>query len=137
MKKSRYLGIIIWVLLFALTAFLLLIIPSEYNGNIWATLVFDILAFLFSGILFLSKSRNSRETFYKYPAMTMSTVYLVVQFAVSLVISLMNQAIHFKIVLIINFVVLVVMWTLILSALMAKEKIESLDSRQKDHHTEL
>ena len=136
MGKSKYFGIIIGVLLMALTIFLLLMIPNEYNGSIWATLVFDCLAFVFQFILFLLKSSGAKETFYKYPAMTMSTVYLTIQFVVSLVIAIMNQTIPFKIVLIINFVILVVMWVLILSVLMTKEKIESLDSRQKDHHTE-
>ena len=133
MKKNY--GISIWVLLLAVTLFLALFIPDDYTGQIWTVVIFDVIAFVSQLCLWISKSKDSTETFYKYPAMTMSTLYLVMQFVVSTIVAIANEAIPFKIVLIINFVLLVVMWIVLLSTSMAKDKIESLDSRQKDQHT--
>lgn len=135
MKKNF--GIIIWVLLLALALFLALIIPDHYTSQIWTVIIFDVVAFVSQLFIWFVKSKNAKETFYKYPAMTLSTTYLVLQFILSIVVAIVNAGIGFKLVLIINFVLLVIMLVLILSTLMAKDKIESLDSRQKNHHTEL
>ena len=132
--KRNY-GIIIWALLLAATLFLALIIPDAYTSQIWAVVIFDVIAFVSQLVLWLSKSKNARGTFYKYPAMTMSTVYLILQFVISTIVAIVNEAMPFKIVLIINFVLLIIMWVILLSTYMAKDKIESLDSRQKDYHT--
>lgn len=133
MKKNY--GIIIWVLLLVITLFLTLIIPNTYTSQIWTVVIFDVVAFVSQLILWFSKTKNTKETFYKYPAMTVSTMYLILQFIVSTIVAIVNETIPFKIVLIINFILLVAMWVIILSICMAKDKIESLDSRQKDHHT--
>lgn len=133
MKKNY--GIIIWVLLLVITLFLTLIIPNTYTSQIWIVVIFDVVAFVSQLILWFSKTKNTKETFYKYPAMTVSTMYLILQFIVSTIVAIVNETIPFKIVLIINFILLVAMWVIILSICMAKDKIESLDSRQKDHHT--
>jgi archaellum biogenesis protein FlaJ (TadC family) len=82
------------------------------------------------------KSKSSKETFYKYPTMLVSMVYLILQFIISTVVAVVNEAISLKAVLIINFVLLVVMWILILLTLMAKDKIENTNYRQKDHYIE-
>lgn len=134
---KKYYGIVIWVLIFILTVFLALIIPDTYTDRIWTIIVFDIIAFASQLLLWFSKCKDTKEMFYKYPAMTVSTVYLVLQFIVSTAVSVMNESISFKLVLIINVVLLIVMCALILSALMEKDKIESLDTRQKDHHINL
>lgn len=135
MKKNY--EIIICGLLLAVTLFFALIIPKQYTSQIWTVVAFDIVAFVSQLVLWFSKSKDSKETFYKYPEMAVSTTYLVLQFIISTIVAVANQAIPFKIVLIINFVLLVIMWVIQLSASMAKDKVESLDSRQKDHHTVL
>jgi len=134
--KKKY-GIIIWFLLMALTLFLVLVIPKQYTPQIWCVVVFDVIAFVSQLVIWFSKSKSPTENFYKYPSMVVSTTYLIVQFLISTIVSFVNETIPFKVVLITNFVLLVVVWVIILSSLMAKDKIESLDSRQKDHHIEL
>lgn len=133
MKKNY--GIIIWVLLLVVTLFLALIIPNTYTSQIWTVVIFDVVAFVSQLILWFSKTKNTKETFYKYPAMTVSTMYLIIQFIASTIVAIVNEAIPLKIVLIFNFILLIVMWVIIFSICMTKDKIESLDSRQKDHHT--
>jgi hypothetical protein len=134
---KKYYGLIIWGLLLALTLFLALIIPKTYTAQIWAVVVFDIIAFVSQFVIWFEKVKSSEKTFYRYPAMVISTIYLVLQFIISTVVAVVNEAISFKAVLIINFLLLVIMWVLILSSRMARDKIESLDSRQKNHHIEL
>ena len=43
----------------------------------------------------------------------------------------------FKIEIIIEFVLMILMWVIIICMGMASEKVERFDSRQKDHHKEL
>lgn len=134
---KKYYGLIIWGLLLILTLFLALIIPKEYTAQIWTILVFDVIAFLSQFITWFAKAKSSKETFYKYPSMTMSSIYLILQFGISTLTAIINTGMPFELLLIIEAILLVIMWILILSTLMAKDKIESLDSRQKDHHIEL
>jgi hypothetical protein len=134
---KKYYGLIIWGLLLALTLFLALIIPKTYTAQIWAVVVFDIIAFVSQFVIWFEKVKSQEKTFYRYPAMVISTIYLVLQLIISTVVAVVNDAISFKAVLIINFLLLVIMWVLILSSRMARDKIESLDSRQKNHHIEL
>lgn len=134
---KKYYGLIIWGLLLALTLFLALIIPKEYTSQIWTILVFDVIAFLSQFITWFAKVKSSKEIFYKYPPMTMSSIYLILQFVISTLTAIINTGMPFKLLLIIEAILLVIIWILILSTLMAKDKIESLDSRQKDHHIKL
>lgn len=134
---KKYYGLIIWGLLLILTLFLVLIIPKECTAQTWTVVVFDIIAFASQFITWFAKAKTSKETFYKYPAMAISSIYLILQFVISTLTAIINTGMPFKLLLIIEVLLLVIMWVLILSILMAKDKIESLDSRQKDHHIEL
>lgn len=134
---KKYYGIIIWLLLMVLTLFLVFIITNQYTKQIWTVVVFDVIAFGSQLLIWFMKNKDVKETVRKYPAIIVSTLYFVLQFVISTVVAIVNEAIPFKLVLIINFVLLVIMWVIILSTLMAKDKIGILDSRQKDHHTEL
>lgn len=134
---KKYYGFMIWGLLLILTLFLALIIPEEYTAQIWAVVVFDVFTFASQFVIWFAKAKTSKDTFYKYPAMTVSSVYLIMQFLISTVTAIINSGISFKLLLIVEVVLLVIMWILILATLMAKDKIESLDSRQKDHHIQL
>ena len=131
---KKYYWLIIWESI--LTLFLALIIPEEYTAQIWAVVVFDIFTFALQFITWFAKDKTSRGTFYKYPAMAVSSIYLILQFVISTVTAIFGSRISFKFLLIVEVVLLVIMWILILSTLMAKDKIESLDFRQKDHQIE-
>lgn len=134
---KKYYGLIIWGLLLVLTLFLTLIIPKEYTAQIWAVVVFDVFTFVSQFIIWFAKAKTSKETFYKYPAMAVSSVYLILQFIISTLAAIINVGIPFKMILIIEVVLLVIMWILILTTLMAKDKIECFDSKQKNRHIKL
>ncbi len=140
MNKSKIISIIIWLLLFALSAFLLLIIPTVYTPAIWTTLIFDIIAFASQFIIWAllkGKSHGPKDGFYRYPGMTMAAVYLIIQFVICLITAFTANIMSLKLSLIINFVVMIIMWVLMLTTVLSKEHIERVDSRQKDHHVEL
>lgn len=140
MAKNKLIGTVILVLAFALSVFFLFIISSEYTPVIWITLVFDIIAFGSQAILWftLFKGQNSKEdVFYKTPAVTASTIYMVVQLVVCLVMAFVSTAVSTKLAIIVNFVVCVLMWILIIAMISAKDHAKRVDSRQKNHHAEL
>lgn len=140
MSKNRKIGIVIWIIGFALSVFLLFVIPQHLSSGIYLTLVFDIVAFVSSLILWLSffKSKKTpKEQFYVSPAITVSAVYLVIQFIICVTEGLLVDKISFRGTLILNFITTAVMWILILSTLIAKNHAQRVDLRQKDHHVEL
>ena len=140
MGRSRKLAIVVWALAFALSIFLLFILPKHLSNSIYLTLLFDAIAFVSTLALWfaLFKSNNiAKELFHVSPAITVSVVYLVIQFIICIVEGLLADSISFRMSLILNVVVMVVMWILILSTLMIRNHVQRVDSRQKDHHVEL
>lgn len=140
MSRNRKLGIVIWAIAFALSVFLTLIIPAHYCSSIFVTLTFDGIAYISVLILWINLFRNTKkpnDTFYNSPAMTVSTIYLVIQLILCIIIGLMVDTITFKITLILNVVLMAVVWFLILSTIITKDHAQRVDSRQKDHHVEL
>lgn len=135
MKKNY--GVVIWGLTFVCTIFLTLIIPDSYSQEIWTAIVFDIMAFVCQLLVWSKKRKNAKDTFYGYPVFVASSTYLVLQFLLSIIIAISQRNVSFKIEIIIEFVLMIFMWVIIISMGMASEKVESLDSRQKDHHKEL
>ena len=140
MSKNRKTGIGIWIIGFVLSVFLLFVIPNQPTSNIYLTLAFDIVAFVTSLILWLNlykPGKTPKEQFYISPAITMSAVYLVIQFIICVIEGLLVDKISFRGTLILNFITMAVMWLLILSTLIAKNHTQRVDLRQKDHHVEL
>ena len=140
LSKSRKTGISIWTIAFALSVFLLLIIPNHYTGSVYVTLVFDGVAFISTLVLWLNLFKNSKsasDIFYCSPAMTVSTGYLIIQFILCIVVGILADTITVKLSLILNFILAVIMWILILSTLTSKNHAQRVDARQKNHHIEL
>lgn len=140
MGRNRIIGIVIWTLGFALSVFLLFVIPSSYTNSIYASLVFDGIAFISTLILWIrlfQSTKTPTDVFYCTPAMTFSTIYLVIQFIICLVIAVFAEKISFKLALTANIVLMVLAWIILLSVLSAKDHAQRIDSRQKDHHIEL
>lgn len=140
MSKNRKIGIIIWIIGFALSVFLLFVIPEHRSSSIYLTLAFDIVAFVSVLILWLNlvkAEKTPKEQFYGSPAITMSAVYLVIQFMLCVAEGLLVDKISFRGTLILNFITMAVMWILILSTLIAKNHAQRVDLRQKEHHVEL
>lgn len=140
MSKNRKNRILIWAIAFALSVFLTLIIPTHYSSNIFGTLVFDAIAYIAVLILWIKLFRNTKmpaDAFYNSSAMTISIVYLIIQTLLCVIVGLLVDEISFKTTLILNVVLMVVMWFLIHSTIIAKDHAKHVDSRQKDHHVEL
>ena len=140
MHKNRIIGIAIWGIAFILSVFLLFVIPTHISKGIYLTLLFDVIAYVSSLVLWIIifKTNNTpKEAFYVSPAITLSTVYLVIQFVICIVEGMMVDKISFRGTLILNFITMTVMWFLILSTLIAKNHAQRVDCRQRDHHVEL
>ena len=140
MQKDYIIGIGVWALVFALSIFLLLVIPSQYTNSIFVTLGFDVFAF-FSTLIFwfiiFRSSNEPNDMAYHSPAMTVSAVYLITQLILCVVAGALGEHFSFKVTLTVNFILLIIMWALILSTLIANDHAKRVDSRQKDHHTVL
>ena len=133
-------GAIIWLLGLALSVFLLMVIPDSYSSTIWVTLVFDIIAFVSQLILWITLFKgkvDAQGAFYRTPAMTLSMIYMAIQFIICVIVGFVGNSISFKASLIMNFVVCILMWILILMLGLARDHAQSIDFRQKNHHTEL
>ena len=140
MEKAKVIKYVIWFLAFALSVFLLLVIPSSYSQSIWVTLVFDVIAFVSQLILWLTifnRPVGAKGVFNRYPTMLVSSLYLIVEFIICIVMAVMGSSIPFKMSLIINFIVMVIAWIILLMMILSKDHVERIDSRQKDHHVEL
>ena len=140
MSKNKTIGIIMWVVLFALSVFLLFIIPNHYSSSIFVALAFDCIAFISLLIIWLKLLKtNSKpnDVFLATPAILISTIYMIVQFIICIVTAIVNDGISLKLSLIINVILMALMWVLILATLNAKNHANRIDSRQKDHHVEL
>ena len=137
MKDNKGIAFIVWLLCFGLTVALLFLLPSNITNVIYAVLIFDIIAFVSQLILWMTGFFNKAEVFYKYPSMTVSIGYLVVQFILSLGVSFTSNVIPLKIVLILNIILLVVAWIILCLTMSSASHIQKIDSRQIDHHTKL
>lgn len=140
MGKAKLKKCVIWFLTFALSVFLLLVIPGSYSQSIWVTLVFDVTAFVSQLVLWLTifnRSIGVTGVFNRYPTMLVSSLYLIVEFFICIATAVMESSISLKMSLIINFIVMVIAWTILLMLISSKDHIERLDTRQKDHHVEL
>lgn len=140
MGKSKIIKCVIWFLAFALSVFLLLVIPNSYSQSIWVTLVFDTIAFVSQLVLWLTifnRPIGAKGVFNRYPTMLISSLYLVIEFIICVIVAVAGSSISFKMSLIINFIIMVVAWIILLMMILSKNHVERIDSRQKDHHVEL
>lgn len=140
MRKSKKYGIAIWLIVFALSLVLLLIVPDRYTRSVYVTLIFDCVAFISQLILWLCQFREEitpEDSFPVSPAMTMSGVYLTAQFIVCAAAAIFAEDLAFKAALLLNIILMALMWVLILATLSTKNHTKRIDSRQKNHHTEL
>lgn len=130
----------VWLIAFSLSVFLLLIIPDHYNTSLFIALVFDVVAFisqLFLWRALLKKVEAAEDTFFNAPVMTVSLIYLLIQFLLTVIKGIAIDAISAKTTLIINCIVLSIAWIIIILLLETKNHAQRVDSRQKDHHVDL
>lgn len=138
MGNKKITGIAIWFLGLALALFLLFIIPGDISSARIITAVFTVIAFLSQLFmwLYLFKGKvDAQGVFYQTPTITFSVVYMLIQFVLCILMAFITFTT--KISLVVNFVVLILMWILILALNSAKNHIQRVDYRQKNHHVEL
>lgn len=140
MVKSKTTRLIVWLLCFALSVFLLFIIPNEFSQAVWVTLVFDVIAFVSQLILWMTVLGHVSEpkgVFNRYPVMMVSAFYMIAELILCIITSVIGTSLSMKTSLIINFVIMVIAWIIIILLINSKNHVERLDLRQKDHHVEL
>lgn len=137
MNNNKSVTLVVWLLCFALTIALLLLIPSQISSPIYAVLVFDIIAFVSQLVLWLIGFGNKAEVFYKYPSIIVSVGYLIIQFVLSLITAFEADVISMKIVLIVNIILLVFAWIILCVSMSSVPHTQKVDSRQINHHTKL
>lgn len=93
--------------------------------------------FLYEWSIPFGFNRNGLLIMWLGDAMMVSVIYMVIQFVICIVTGVIGTMLSFKVALIINFVVCIIMWILIMMLGFAKDHVQRIDSRQKNHHTEL
>ena len=132
--------LILWGIAFALTLFLLLIIPEQITGITIVALVFDCVGFISHLILWLNLARGkqgAKNVFWNAPVAVVSCVYLAILFVLSILCSAFPNMFSIKTDVIVNVIIMVVTWLLLVALLGVKGHIQRIDSRQRDHRTEL
>lgn len=138
MRNNKFLGIALWVIGFLTAHLIIFIIPNSDTAKMWTAYGFTIFAFLSQLALWLwvwHKENSASEKFLYTPALTISVAYLLLQLLVDLIFALV--LISVKIVIIVNVVLAIAIATLLVLSLIAKNPIQRVDSRQKNHHREL
>lgn len=140
MIKNKKLGFVIWLISFALSVFLALIIPSHYSSNIIVTLIFNMIAYISVLILWINLFKHGKspsDVFYCSPAMAISIAYPVIQTILCIVVGFLTDIISFKLTMILNVVFMAVVWIATLSIILSINHAQNIDSRQNEHHTKL
>lgn len=140
MSKNKIIGIAISILGLVLSLVFMFCLQKGLTATFWITLAFVCVAFI-SALVFQLIEWNGKNTadeqFLYLPAITVSFVYVVVQFPICIVFALGSEVIPYKVAILVNAVVLVSAWGAALSSLAGNDHIKKVNSRQKDHHTEL
>ncbi|MDD6155328.1 MAG: hypothetical protein PUB39_07225 [Eubacteriales bacterium] len=140
MSKNSKIGMIIWGLSLALALVLLFTLQNGMTATFWITFGFVCLAFI-SSLIFQMKiwkiSNSPDEQFIHWPPIIFSSVYMIAQIPIILIFGIGSSAISYKVTIIINAILLVLAWVAVLSSMAGNDHIRNVDSRQKDHHTEL
>ncbi len=140
MIKSRKAFLIPWGIAFALTLFLLLIIPAQITGVTIAALVFDCVGFLSQLVLWTRLERGApgaKDVFGNAPAAVAACIYLAILLVFSILCGAFPDMFSVKSAVIFHVILLAAVWLLLAALLGAKGHIQRVDSRQRDHHSEL
>ena len=139
MKKQSTLTAI-WALGLLLTNVLLVTLSETVTDSLKITAVYVWIAFI-SAYLFQRKlwntAKDKDDLFLKTPALTMAVIYEFVQIPVAAIMAIKADIISIKTAILINTIILVVFWALMMAGITGNGHIKSVNSRQKNHHTEL
>lgn len=136
MKNNKILGLVAWALGLALSLFLIFLVPKDLTRTIYAVAVCTVLVYLFHLTLWMVLQKGKVE-FNNLPSLTLSILSLMVQTIWAIIVAFAVAVISVKMVLLINILLIVIQAFAIVLALVSKNHIESVGSRQKDHHVKL
>lgn len=136
MKNNKILGFVAWALGLALSLFLIFLVPKDLTRTIYAVAVCTVLVYLFHLTLWMVLQKGKVE-FNNLPSLTLSILSLMVQTIWAIIVAFAVAVISVKMVLLINILLIVIQAFAIVLALVSKNRIESVGSRQKDHHVKL
>ena len=138
MKNNKILGVALWGIAFLATHLIIFVIPESYTTAIWIIYGFTIFAFLSQLALWLwiwRKEISVSAQFLHTSVLTVSAAYLLLQLIVDLLFVLIAASI--KAVVLANALLAIVMGSLLILSLIAKNAIRRVDKRQKDYHIKL
>lgn len=136
MKGNKILGFTTWVLGLALGLIFLFFIPQERTETVWAIIICTAVVYLLHLMLW-GLLQKGKLDFHNLPALTLSVIFLLVQTVWAIIVAFAATAIPIRTAILVNVVILIIQAFVIVLALISKNHIENMSSRQKDHHVEL
>lgn len=136
MKENKILGVTVWALGLVLSILLLIFIPKERTGTVWAVIVCTVVVYLLHLMLWRLLQKEKLD-FHNLPALTLSVFFLLVQTVWAVVVACAATIISAKTGILVNALLIIIQALVIVLALISKKHIESVSNRQKDHHVEL
>lgn len=136
MKNNRILGVVVWGLGLALSLLLLLLIPKEWTGTVWVVAICTILVYLLHLALWLILQKGNLN-FHNLPSLTLSIFFLLVQTVWAIIVAFVVASISTKTAILVNVLLMIIQVFVIVLALISKNYFESINYRQKNHHTKL
>lgn len=137
---DKKIAIAIWALALVLANILLFVLAQSMTPTFWITLAFVWAAFL-SSLFFqwrvLKTSKTPDDGFLHIPALVISLIYELIQIPIAIIFALSSAVIPWKAALLIQGTLLIVAWTAVLLSLGGNDHIRKVNSRQKDHHTDI
>lgn len=136
MKNNRILGIVAWTLGLVLSMFFLIFIPKEWTGTACAVTICTVVVYLLHLILWMLLQKGKLD-FHNLSALSVSVFFLLVQTVWAVVAAFASEAISTKTSVVVSVLLIIAQALIVVLALVSKNHIESVSSRQKDHHVEL
>lgn len=140
MNKNKILGIAIWVLGFFLSMLLMFCLERGMTPVFWVTFGFVIAAFVSVFIFQLcmwKRCASHDNQFIHIPAILVSSGYVLIQIPICIIFALGSSSIPIKIAILVNAFILIIAWIISVFSVAGNDHIRKVNSRQKDHHTEL
>lgn len=137
---SKKIGVAVWLLGLALANLLLFVLERGMTPTFWITLAFVWVAFLSALVfqIYLAKqSQPPDKGFLHIPAFAVSLTYKIAQIPISVIFALGSAAIPARVALLVQGILLIAAWAVALLSLGGNNHIQKVNSRQKDHHTNL
>ena len=140
MNNNRKLGMIAEILEFILCIAILLVINKGFLATLWITLAFVCFAFVSTIVFQLcvwNKMKATKNHVLYIPAITVSSIYLILQIPVCIVFALCSESVFPQLCIMVNLILFVLNWALVIACLAGNDHIQRVNSRHKNHHIEL